>query len=199
MVRCQITAARYKYHSGLVFLWPLTYPPLFILLSFFGYAFPEARETNGLCFGLIALIFSSHIPRKDTVSHPPSSTLPRTPLPHLPLQDEGMRSTATNPQQSNISAPISFHGTQLPYFPLHVAKAHRAGEQVPSHPTDAEQGDPYSLLWRSQSYSQSSIPLYICCGPATWFHINIKKVSTLQPKWSSGFTLQHILILQPAG
>lgn len=132
------------------------------------------------------------------------------PLPHLPVRDEGMRSTSTSPRQSSISVPISLHGTQPHYFPLlHVAEAHQAGEQVPktdptapqSHagPSADGQGEPYSLLWRSQFYSQSHIALYICCDPAAWFHRNVKKWSTLQPKWSSGFTLQHTSILQPAG
>lgn len=44
-----------------------------------------------------------------------------------------MWSTAISSQKSSTSAHILLHRIQLPYFPLlHVAEAHRSGEQVPS-------------------------------------------------------------------
>lgn len=84
-----------------------------------------------------------------------------------------MRSTAISSQKSSNSAPILHHRTQLPYFPLlHVAEAHRSGEQVPSHltiprscagPRAHRQQQPYFLIWSIQPYSQSHTPLHICC------------------------------------
>ena len=115
MVQCQVTAARYKYHSGLVFLWPSTYLPLFILLSFFGYIFPEARETKGLLtlqFDRTDIFFPPSQKGHSETSILRHATL--SPLPHLPVRDERMQSTATSPRESNVSAPISLQGTQLP-------------------------------------------------------------------------------------
>lgn len=44
-----------------------------------------------------------------------------------------MWSTAICSQKSSTSAPILLHRTQVSYFPLlHVAEAHRSGEQFPA-------------------------------------------------------------------
>lgn len=99
VVQCQITAARYKYHSGLVFLLPLTHLLLFILLSFPGYLFTEAKETNGLLslrFDWANISFPH--PWK---GHRQTSLLQHTSLWHTACE---LQCTASSPQESNMSA-----------------------------------------------------------------------------------------------
>lgn len=109
----------------------------------------QGRLMACLHFSLIGLMFSSHILRKDIVRQPPSSASPCTPFPTCLCEMGGCGPRQPVPGRAACSAPIPLHGTQLPNFPLlHVAEAHRAGEQVPTHPTAPSPGQDWVEMGR---------------------------------------------------